>query len=330
MANTLNLYLPKMFYMKAAVIHQFGKPEVLHIEEISEPKHSPDQIKIQVLSSSVNPIDFKQRKGNHKWILGSKFPIVLGYDVYGIVEAVGENTSGFKKGDLVYGVLDNKYGGAYAYYAVGSPKCFAHAPRIAQQETAAAYPLAALTALQAMRDKAQIKNGDKVLIIGAAGGLGHFAVQVANILGAEVHAVSSSMHLKLIEELKPAAFYDYHDVDVLKLTERFNVLFDCVGSFNYMQTKHLLCNNGIYITSLPRPIVLWHKLLAIFSKGKKAKTLLMKHAPTDLNILRTWIEEGKLIANLDKSFQIDEVDKAHAYCQKGRTEGKVLLHISNS
>src|SRR6056297_868814 len=195
--------------MKAAIINQFGVPDVFKVKAIEKPKIKNDQLLIKVKTVSINPIDWKQRKGNHKFILGSPFPIVLGYDICGEVVETGSEIKQFKKGDNVFGVLDNKYGGALAEFAVGHENCFALQPQNISDAEAAAFPMASLTALQALRDKAGLQKGQSVLILGASGGVGHMAIQIAKIMGAKVIAVSSESSKTFVEQFHPDEFIDY-------------------------------------------------------------------------------------------------------------------------
>ncbi|PLX01264.1 MAG: zinc-binding alcohol dehydrogenase, partial [Marinilabiliales bacterium] len=200
--------------MKAAVLYEYGGPEKLRIEEIDEPvvEKSTD-IKIKVLASSINPVDWKIRIGNHKYTLGSHFPIILGFDACGEIVETGNEVTRFKVGDIVYGRLNRKYGRAYAEFAVASENVFDHKPQNISIEEAAASPLAALTALQALRDKGNIKKDSSVLINGASGGVGCFAVQVAKLLGGECWAVASKRHFECLEKMNPDKLIDYTESD---------------------------------------------------------------------------------------------------------------------
>ncbi|MCF8372636.1 MAG: NAD(P)-dependent alcohol dehydrogenase [Bacteroidales bacterium] len=315
--------------MKAAIIQQWGSPEVFKIADVPKPVPAEDQILIKVFVSSINPVDWKHRMGNHKYILGSPFPIVLGYDVCGEVVETGKLITKFKVGDIVFGDLDNKYGGALAEYALGHEKCFALKPANLAIPEAAATTLVSLTALQAMRDKAGLTSGKSILINGASGGVGHVAVQIAKILGARIIAIASGKNKNFMESLGSDVFVDYTSEDILQLSEKVDVFFDTIGNYSFLKTKKLLKPGGIYVTTLPRPIVLFHKLFQPFSNGKKVKTILRKQNSTDLELIASWIEEGKLKINIDKRFPLDEISDAHAYAEKGRTCGKNVVLIQD-
>ena len=313
--------------MKAAIIHRFGNPEVIQIEDIPAPEIRNDQILIRNYYGSINPIDYKQRMGNHKYILGSPFPIILGYDVAGIVEGVGNEITDLHPGDRVCGVLDNKYGGAYSEMVIGRRKCFAKLPDTISFETAAALPLTGLTALQALRDKIKLQPKQKILVNGAAGGVGHIVVQLAKMMQAYVIAVTSEKHRKLIESYRPDEIIDYKTSPLLENAPKVDVFFDAVGKYSYRKCRQLLQPDGVYFTTLPRPKLIAHKALALFSHGHKVKTHLMKHNANDLSQLINWVEEGVLKPQVDSVFPLEKITDAHIYAEKGHTEGKVVIQI---
>lgn len=311
--------------MKAAIINAFGKPEVFKISEIPEPVIGINDILIEAKAGSINPVDWKQRKGNHRFLFGSPFPIVLGYDVSGIVKKTGNKVKDFKEGDPVCGVLNNKYGGALGQYARGSQKCFAKVHSPVDLSNAAALPLAGLTALQALRNKGRIASGMKVMIIGAAGGVGHYAVQIARNYECDIYAVSSEKHKKFVDELARNTFIDYQKEDILKYPEHFHIIFDTVGNYSFPECKHLLLPGGTYINNLPRPKIIGHKFLAVFTRFKKVKTLLMRQNQADLYLLLGWVQTGQLKICIDKEYSITEMAEAHTYSEAGHTEGKILI-----
>jgi NADPH:quinone reductase-like Zn-dependent oxidoreductase len=312
--------------MKAIVIEKFGSPEVFQLREIPEPVINHRELLIEVVAGSVNPIDCKQRKGNHRFLFGAPFPVVLGYDVSGIVAKVGTDVKRFKVGDRVCGVLKNKYGGGLGQFAKGDESCFSPVPETINLSVCAALPMAGLTALQALRDKGKITKDMKVLIIGAAGGVGHFAHQVASLFQARVFSVSSAAHQAFLDQLAPYNFIDYKSTDLLAINKTFDIIFDTVGNYSFPVISHLLAPGGIYINILPRPKIIFHKILALFTRGKKVRTLLMKHTPADLEQLITWVSEGKIKICIDKEFHVHQVAKAHEYSEAGHTEGKILIH----
>jgi NADPH:quinone reductase-like Zn-dependent oxidoreductase len=313
--------------MKAAVINHWGSPDVFEIKDLNKPVIQPNQLMIRVFASSVNPADYKHRLGNHRYIFGAPFPIILGYDVCGEVVKVGSKITRFQVGEIVFGDLDNKYGGALAEYAIGHEKCFAIKPYNITDEQAAAFPLVSLTALQALRDKANLTKNQTILINGASGGVGHIAVQIAKLLGARAIAVASSKNEEFIKSLNPYKFIDYTSNDILKFDGKVDVFFDTIGNYSFRKTRHLLESNGTYISTLPRLKVLLHKIYQSFSKGKKVKTLIRKHSSEDLDLIAKWIAEGCLKVFIDRVFKLDEISEAHKYMETGRTKGKNVIVI---
>ncbi len=308
-----------------AVIKKFGSPDVLEVKEQKLPEIKANQLLIKVHAASVNPIDWKQRQGKHRFILGAPFPITLGYDVAGIVVKTGLRVKRFKPGDEVMGVLDNTYGGAYGEYAKGTEKCFVKRPDEVSVEQAAAAPMVALTSLQALRDKGNLKQGQTLLINGSSGGVGHVALQIGKIMGAKIIAVSSMKSQDFVMQYEPDEYLDYNVKDIKGMKEKVDVFFDVAGNYSFLQVKHLLNPGGVYINTLPRPKILIHKLAQLFTKGKRVKTLLMKHVPEDLEIVADWMKNGKLKMQIDQSFSLNEIASAHEYAEKGHSNGKNII-----
>jgi len=321
----------KIYHMKAAVINQFGGPDIFEVKDIKKPMIKPDQLLIKVKASSINPIDWKQRNGNHKLVFGSPFPIVLGYDISGEVSETGSEITKFKKGDQVYGVLDNKYGGALAEYAVGHEKCFSLKPKEIAHEEAAALPMVGLTALQALRDHAAVREGQTILLNGASGGVGHIAIQIAKLMNTKVIAVASEKSKPFVLQYHPDEFIDYTERDIKTLNQKVDVFFDVIGNLSFPKTKQLLKPGGIYLNlnflhSLTKlPINKFHEL---FSNGKRAKSFLMKHQSSDLEIISEWLIQQKIQVHQDKTFSLDQIQQAHEYAQKGHNKGKNVIVIS--
>lgn len=314
--------------MKAVTINQFGAPDVLQIEELPTPVPNKNQVLVKVYAASINPIDFKSRQGNHKYILGSNFPIVLGYDFAGEIIETGAHVKQFKVGDRVHGRSDVKYGGTYAQFALSSESVLTAIPSNMGYEEAAAIPLASLTALQALRDKANIKKGDKILLTGATGGVGHFALQIAKYYGAFVIAINSSRHIEYIKELEPDLFIDYNHEDFKNLKEKYDIVFDAAGKVSFLSCKHLVRKGATFITLLPRPKLLIHGIVSKLT-GKKLKTFIMKSNSSDLQFMDKLIEEKHVKVKIDKIFSMDQISEAHTYAEQGHTEGKIVIKIDH-
>jgi NADPH:quinone reductase-like Zn-dependent oxidoreductase len=313
--------------MKAAVIHEYGPPEVFRIEEIPEPVLKSHELLVRVHAASVNPVDWKQRKGNHRFFLKANFPVVPGYDVSGVVEKVGEGIRRFRPGDEVYCRLRRKFGGAFAEYAAAPESATALKPANVDHLVAAGIPLAGQTALQAMRDKVQLKPGLEVMVIGAAGGVGHFALQIARYFGAGTTAVCSSDHTKLLDLLKPDHHIDYRKTDYLDQGKLYDVIYDAAGVSNFLECRKILRKGGTYITVLPRPKLFIHKLVSVFSPGKRVKTQLQRPRSEDLEFLAKLVDQRKLKVIIDSVHPLEKIAEAHRRAEEYRTEGKIIIRV---
>ncbi|MFW5656035.1 MAG: NADP-dependent oxidoreductase [Bacteroidota bacterium] len=314
--------------MKAAVINAYGNPDVFEVTDLPLPEPGDTDVLINVMASGINPVDWKIRKGNHKYTLGTHFPIVLGFDASGEVVKTGKKVTRFKPGDKVYGRLDKKYGRALAEYALGSEGVFDFIPEKLSFEEAASIPLAAVTALQALRDKGKITKGMDILIIGATGGVGHFAVQLARHFETKVTAVVGPGHDALLKRLQPDSVINYKESDFRQQAKQYDIIFDAAGKTSYPDCRKILKKGGCYITTLPRPKLLIHKLISIFSAGKKVKTLLMKSKGEDLAFISGLIKKGQFFVKIDKTYPLEAVTAAHQYAERGHTEGKVVIRVS--
>ncbi len=312
--------------MKAAVIYKYGGPEEFRIEDVPEPVIRPDEVLIRVKYASINPVDWKQRNGNHRLFLKASFPLIVGYDVAGTIAETGSDAKRFHKGDRVYARCDRRFGRAFAEYAATGETTVAYIPEELDFKHAAAVPLAAITALQGLRDKAGIKQGDRLLIIGAAGGVGHFAVQIGKAYGAEVTAVCSSRHDEMMQELQPDHRIDYTTTDVLELPGKYDVIFDAAAIYSYLSCRHLLTPRGSYIHTKPRPKMLIHKLVSVFSTGR-SKTFLMKSKASDLDIISGMISDGKIRIFIDSVYPLERIEEAHRKAEEYHTNGKIVLEI---
>jgi NADPH:quinone reductase-like Zn-dependent oxidoreductase len=313
--------------VKAAVIYEYGGPDVFRIEDIPEPVISSTEVLVQVYAASVNPVDWKQRKGNHKRFLKGKFPIVPGYDVSGVIVRCGDSVRKFSPGDQVCCRLTRRFGGAFAEYAAAPESVLAMKPDSIEHLHAAAMPLAGITALQALRDKGRIKPGMEIMILGAAGGVGHFALQLARHFGAKVTAVCSSRHESMMKELRPDFVIDYTVLDYKQLNKHYDIIFDAAGVESFLSCRRILNPGGIYITSLPRPKLLIHKVVSIFTKGLRVRTLLMRSLGKDLEFLIGLMLAGKVKPFIDSVFPLERVSDAHRKAEQYSTEGKILIRV---
>ncbi|MEC4887258.1 MAG: NAD(P)-dependent alcohol dehydrogenase [Scytonema sp. PMC 1070.18] len=313
--------------MKAVVIRRYGSPEVLQYEEVEQPKIKPNEILVKVRASCVNPADWKIRQGMLQIVTGYNFPIILGFDLSGDVVEVGSQIKNFKPGDAIYANVGIK-GGAYAEYAAVPEKNAALKPTNMTYEEAASLPVAALTALQSLRNLAHIKAGQTVLINGASGGVGTFAVQIAKALSTQVTGVCSTKNIDFVKSLGADRVIDYTKQDFTKESVQYDIILDAVGKESFSNCKKVLKPNGIYMTTLPSPESIVQSLLTAVLPGQKAKIILESPNTQDLAYLKEMVEAGKIRVVIDRTYPLKELAEAHAYSQTERAVGKIAIAVS--
>lgn len=315
--------------MKAAVINSYGGTEVLQLADIKTPEINKNQILVKVVATSINPIDWKIRKGMLKLVTGNKFPLILGFDVSGEVVRVGDSVSNFKVGDAIYTSLNSLSGGAYAEYTAVDTKIACAKPENLTHEQAAAVPLAALTGLQGLRDKGKIQSGQEVLINGASGGVGSFAVQIAKFFAATVTTVCSAKNIELVKSLGADRVIDYSQQDFTKEGIKYDLIFDVVGNRSFWSCQKSLTANGIYVTTQPYPSYIGQSLLTALIPGKKAKVILLKSNAADLAFLKELIEQGKLRPVIQQIYPLAQIAEAHAESERGHVVGKLVVKVAD-
>jgi NADPH:quinone reductase-like Zn-dependent oxidoreductase len=313
--------------MKAVFINQYGSAELLQYADVEKPQIKSDQMLVKVHASSVNPIDWKIRSGIIQLLTGYNFPLILGFDVAGVVEEVGNSVTGFQAGDSIYAFLDSLPGGAYAEYAAVSERAACLLPNTMSYEQAAAVPLAALTALQALRDSGEIQPGQQVLINGASGGVGSFAVQIAKALETEVTAVCSTKNVELVETLGADYVIDYTQKDFTQDTKQYDIIFDAVAKESFSRCQNILKPNGIYVTTLPALDTFVQGLLTFLVPGKTAKFMLANSSGKDLAFLKNLIEANKLRSIIAKTYPLSELAAAHEESEQGHVVGKLVITV---
>ncbi len=311
--------------MRAVVIDRYGGPEVLRLATVPRPVPTRGQVLVRTRFIGVNPKDIIVRKGKFQIATGKKFPLIVGHDIAGEVVEVGLGAD-LAKGDLVYGMINDFAGRAYAEYAAVDCQQLAKAPASIELAVAAAVPLAAQTALQALRDDAQLKAGQTVLVNGASGGVGVFAVQIAKILGAQVTAVCSHRNVDLVTELGADRVVDYTKTELVDLDEKFDVIFDVFGNYRFDKLKKLLPERGIYVNTIPSASI-FKDVAKSFVRRKRAKLVIVKSRRDQLDWLRQQIDAGRLRVVVDRSFPIADVAEAHRYMETKRARGKVVLAV---
>ncbi|MFH1723575.1 MAG: NAD(P)-dependent alcohol dehydrogenase [Elusimicrobiota bacterium] len=313
--------------MKAAVIDGYGPPDVLRIAQAARPSIRDDQVLIEVHASSVNPIDWRIRNGSLRMLMGSRFPKILGFDVSGRVVEAGQAVKELREGDRVYAKSDAMTGQAYAEYAAVSEKAAAIKPAGLSHEQAAAMPLAALTSLQALRERGGIKPGDRVAVIGASGGVGSYAVQIAKAYGAEVTAVCSAGNIDLARELGADRVVDYIEEDVLAARGAYEIVFDAVAARGFSEARRALSERGVYISTVPSAGLAFSIAWSRLTPGRKASFIMLKASGEDLKELARLAEKGKLKSVIDSVYPLEDIQEAHRKSESRRARGKIVIRI---
>ena len=320
--------------MKAIVYSDYGPPDVLRCEEIEKPTPADDEVLIKVRAASVNPLDWRLIRARpfvRRVVsrLGKAKLTRPGRDVAGQVEAVGRNVARFKPGDAVFGACD----GSFAEYASAPESALALKPEKVTFEQAASVPVAGLTALQGLRDKGHIGPGQKVLVNGAAGGVGTFAVQVAKTFGAEVTGVCSTRNVEMVRSVGADHVIDYTREDFTQGTQRYDILFDCIGNHSLSACRRVLNPDGICViagggkkvwSALTRSL---QALVLSRFAGQNFRMFIARLNKDDLAALGELIEAGKVRPVIDRRYSLSEVPEAVRYLEEGHARGKVVITL---
>jgi NADPH:quinone reductase-like Zn-dependent oxidoreductase len=317
--------------MKAFIYERYGPPETLRMAEVDKPVPEVDEVLVKVLAASVNAADWHVLRGKplfSRATLGMLRPKhqILGGDVAGRVEAVGGGVTRFKPGDEVYAnLLDHGYGG-FAEYVSVPVGVMSFKPAQLSFEEAAAVPMAATTALQGLGHHGELRPGQRVLINGATGGVGSFAVQLAKASGAEVTGVTSTPNLDLVRSLGADHVLDYTTTDFTRGGGRYDLILDTVGNRSVPDLKRALAPGGraavTGFTSLSR-------LLGVSLRGGKEIAQVQAHVTTrDLELLSELIEAGKLRPQIDRRYRFADIPAAIAYLEQGRARAKVVIEMA--
>jgi NADPH:quinone reductase-like Zn-dependent oxidoreductase len=320
--------------MKAVVYTQFGSPDVMRLEEIEKPTPAENQVLIKVQASSVNAGDYRVRSGKPFLLrpmvgyLKPKNPR-LGSDVAGRVEAVGENVKQFKPGDEVFGCRN----GAFAEYVCASEDRLALKPANISFEQAAAVPVGALTALQGLRDTGEIRSGQQVLIQGASGSVGTFAVQIAKLFGAEVTAVCSTRNLDMARSIGADHVIDYTQEDFTRRPQRYDLIFAINGYHSLADYKRALKPQGIYViaggvlSQFFQVMLLGRRMSK--QGGKQIRNMGMAQVKReDLAFLADLLKDGKIKPVIDRCYPLNEIVPAFRYVEDVHPQGKVVISVA--
>ena len=314
--------------MRAAVTEGFGGPERVRVV-LDAPKPAPGsgEVLVRVKAAAMNPLDCKLRRGKLRPVFRLKPPFVLGFDVAGEVEDVGPDVATLRPGDLVFGTLRRP--GAHAEYAVAREDLLLPRPSPLSFEEAAALPAAALSALLVLRDGARLRRGQRVLVNGASGGIGTFAVQIARTLGAHVTAVASARNHDLLEQLGADRCLDYSKEDFTRAEAAFDAIVDIVPNRSFPECRRALAPGGTYVTTLPGPgPFLWRALtvLPLFG-GRRCRMLMLVPKRDDLEEVARLAEAGTLRPVVGEIFPLEAIRDAHVRMESGHARGKLVVRL---
>jgi NADPH:quinone reductase-like Zn-dependent oxidoreductase len=311
--------------VKAIVQHELGGPEVLRLEQVETPEPIPTEVQVRVRAAGVNPVDCKTRIGRGMSSVLGEPPFTVGWDVCGEVTAVGGGVTRFQVGDEVFGMpWFPREAGAYAEFVTAPSRHFDHKPHALSVEEAGALPLAGLTAWQVVVDTLRVQAGDDVLIHGAAGGVGHLAVQIAAARGAKVIATARAEQADFLADLGAAATLDYRDDDFDRQVSELDSVIDFTG--RYGERSLAVMRPGATLVSVPSGVKPELVELAD-SQHKRATGILVEPDPVGLAGLCDLIEQGKLEVEVGEVFDLERAADAHRVAEDSHGAGKIVLRV---
>lgn len=325
--------------MQAFVYHKYGSPDVLQLTEIEKPSPSENRVLVKIHAVSVNALDWHLMTADiflvrfmAGGVLKPKQPSIPGVDVAGVVEAVGEGVTRFKVGDAVFGDIAGGGRGGFAEYVAAPEKLLVHKPANLSFEQAAAVPVAAITALQGLRDVGKIQAGQKVLVHGASGGVGTYAVQLAKVFGAEVTAVCSTRNLDQARSLGADHVIDYTKEDFSKNGQQYDLILAANGNRSIYEYKRALSPKGVYVMAggTLKQIMQSMTLGPLISQkdGKKLGGVSAHQNQKDLETLAEMLEAGKIVPVIDRVYPFKEAPEALGYLGAGHARGKVVVNTT--
>jgi NADPH:quinone reductase-like Zn-dependent oxidoreductase len=310
--------------MKAVRAHEYGKPDVLRYEQAPRPEPADDEILVRVVAAGVNPVDAKVRAGMFKQP-GAQLPLIPGYDISGMVEKVGAKVTKFKIGDEVYAYLSLRRAGAYADYAVAKENEAAAKPKSLIHEEAAAVPLAALTAWQALIETAKLNGpGQTVLIHGGSGGVGSFAVQIAKARGAKVIATASAANQQFLKELGADETIDYRAQKFEEVVKDVDVVLDTVAGDTLKRSYGVVKKGGFIVSILDPP-----DKAELDKRGIRGTAILVRPNAEQLAEIAQLIDARKVRPIVSQVFPLAQAQQAHVAIETGHTRGKIVLKVSD-
>jgi NADPH:quinone reductase-like Zn-dependent oxidoreductase len=301
---------------------------VVEVRDVPQPQPGADDVLIRVHAAAINPLDWKIRSGMVKIFTGRTFPKILGSECAGEVVATGGRVQRFARGDQVIGLPGMKRLGTFAEYVCSPQQTTFPKPVNITFSHAATIPIAGCTALQALRDLGRLATGQHVLINGASGGVGTFAVQIARIFAAKVTAVCSGANSALVRDLGADRVIDYTGEDFTKGNERYDLIFDAVAKASWTACRKVLTPQGRYVTTLPTFAVLLNQFLSGCLTSQKARIVMARPNARDMEWLKGEIEAGRIRIVIDREYPLAQIREALAYSEAGKAKGKVVLQIS--
>jgi len=325
--------------MKAVTYTKYGATDVLQMQDIAKPEPQENEVLVKIIATSVTQVDTAFRSGNPKiarlftGLFKPRRP-VLGTEISGVIEAVGAKVKRFNTGDRVFAATPDGFGGHAQYIAMSEDAAITQMPETLDFDEAAVICNGALTALPFLRDTAKLKAGQRVLVIGASGSIGTFAVQLAVRMGAVVTGVCSAANMDMVQALGAARVIDYTKTDFRSEKHRYDVIFDTVGKSSFRKARGSLAPRGIYLTTVPEPGALLSPLFFFLNGGKRARmsaTGLRKDAAKikDMDYIKNLMAKGELTAVIDRSYPLTQIAAAHEYVEQGHKCGNLVITVSH-
>ncbi|MFO0600706.1 MAG: NAD(P)-dependent alcohol dehydrogenase [Myxococcaceae bacterium] len=312
--------------MRAVEYDRFGSPDVLELRDVPSPAPRVGEVLVAVKAAALNPKDSFIRKGRFRRLTGSKFPRRLGFDLSGVVRALGPQVTSLTVGDEVFGALNGWQGGAVAEEVCVPATCLAKKPPGVSFEDAAALPIAALTGLQALRDEARAQPGQKVLLHGASGGVGGYAIQIARQLGLHVTTTSGAANLERCRELGAHDARDYA-ANPWRPDDAFDVFFDIFGNQGFSRAARVLGPRGTFVSTVPSVRVVLQQALS-FLTSRRARLIVVRANTADLAQLGEWTRTGMLKPVIDRVLPLEQVREGQAHVETKRARGKVVIRVA--
>lgn len=323
--------------MKAIVCPKYGSPDVLQLKEVEKPTAKDNEVLIKIYAAVVTPSDCAFRKADPfmiRLIYGFTKPrnTKLGVEFAGEIEAIGKDVKLFKKGDQVLGISPNHFGAHAEYLCLPEDKQVVVKPGNASYEEAVGVCDGATTALTFLRDKAKIQSGQKVLINGASGSVGAYAVQLAKYYGAEVTGVCGTSNLELVKSLGADKVIDYTKVDFTKSGQTYDIIFDAVGKSSFSRCKGSLEQGGVYLLTIPTLAIMFQMLWTSKIGSKKAVFTAsgLQQSKENLTFIKELFEAGNIKSVIDRRYPLEQIAEAHRYVETGHKKGNVVITLESN